>query len=278
MALMEIWQAVVLGIVEGLTEFLPVSSTGHLTIAEKLLQLHVDDPAVTGFTAVIQVGAIAAVILYFWRDIVRIARAWAQGLIRAQHRSDFDYRFGWYVIAGTIPILIVGLLGRGLVTGPLRNLWWVTGALLVWSGVMVAAERVASQKRHEGDVKLSDSVVIGAVQCLALVPGVSRSGATISAGLFRQLDRVTATRMAFFLSIPALTAAGIFELRDALHGTVGALPLAVGTVVSFAVAFASVAWLLRFVAHHSIVVFVWYRVALAVLLAGLLVTGIISAH
>ncbi len=278
MALMEIWQAVVLGIVEGLTEFLPVSSTGHLTIAEKLLQLHVDDPAVTGFTAVIQVGAIAAVILYFWRDIVRIARGWVQGLIQAQHRSDFDYRFGWYVIAGTIPILIVGLLGRGLVTGPLRNLWWVTGALLVWSAVMVAAERVASQKRHEGDVKLSDSVVIGAVQCLALVPGVSRSGATISAGLFRQLDRVTATRMAFFLSIPALTAAAIFALRDALHGTVGAIPLAVGTVVSFAVAFASVAWLLRFVAHHSIAVFVWYRVALAVLLASLLVTGIISAH
>jgi undecaprenyl-diphosphatase len=278
MALMEIWQAVVLGIVEGLTEFLPVSSTGHLTIAEKLLQLPVGDPAVTGFTAVIQVGAIAAVILYFWRDIVRIGRAWFLGLARKQHRSDFDYRFGWYVIAGTIPILIVGLLGRGLVTGPLRSLWWVIAALLVWSAVMVVAERVASQQRHEGDVRLVDSVVIGVVQCVALVPGVSRSGATISAGLFRQLDRVTATRMAFFLSIPALTAAGIFELRDALHGSVGVVPLAVGTVVSFAVALASIAWLLRYVAHHSIVIFVWYRVALAVVLGGLLLAGVISAR
>lgn len=275
---MEIWQAVVLGIVEGLTEFLPVSSTGHLTIAEQLLRLHVDDPAVTGFTAVIQVGAIAAVILYFWRDIVRIATGWFRGLVQADHRQDFDYRFGWYVIAGTIPILIVGLLGRGLVTGPLRNLWWVAGALIVWSVVMVWAERVGRQSREEGDIRLADSLVIGIVQCVALVPGVSRSGATISAGLFRQLDRVTATRMAFFLSIPALTAAGIFELRDALKGAGGAVPLAVGTIISFAVAYVSVAWLLRFVAHHSIAVFVWYRVGLGVLLAGLLLSGGVSAR
>jgi len=276
MALMEIWQAVVLGIVEGLTEFLPVSSTGHLTIAERLLNLHVDDPAVTAFTAVIQVGAIAAVILYFWRDILRIGRGWFLGLLQAEHRADFDYRFGWYVIVGTIPILVVGLLGRGLVTGPLRNLWWVAGALVAWSGVMVAAEMVARQSRHEEDVRMVDSIVIGAAQCLALVPGVSRSGATISVGLFRQLDRVTATRLAFFLSIPALTAAGIFELRDALHGSVGVAPLAVGTIISFVVALVSIAWLLRFVAHHSIVVFAIYRAGLGALLAGLLLSGVIS--
>ncbi len=275
---MEIWKALVLGIVEGLTEFLPVSSTGHLTIAERLLQLHVDDPAVTGFTAVIQVGAIAAVVLYFWRDIVRIGGAWLRGLVRAECRAEFDYRFGWYVIAGSIPIGVVGLLGKGLVTGPLRSLWWVAAGLLGWSVVMVAAERAASQARGERSIALVDAVVVGLVQCVALVPGVSRSGATISAGLFRQLDRVTATRLAFFLSIPALTAAGLFELRDALHGTAGALPLAVGTVVSFAVAYASVAWLLRFVAHHSIVVFVWYRVALGLLLVALLVTGVLSAR
>jgi len=276
MALMEIWQAVVLGIVEGLTEFLPVSSTGHLTIAEKLLQLHVDDPAVTAFTAVIQMGAIAAVILYFWRDIIRIGRGWFLGLFQAEHRADFDYRFGWYVIVGTIPILVVGLLGRGLVTGPLRSLWWVAGALLVWSAVMVAAEMVARQTRGEKDVRMVDAIVIGAAQCLALVPGVSRSGATISVGLFRQLDRVTATRLAFFLSIPALTAAGLFELRDALHGSVGAVPLAVGTVISFVVAFMTIAWLLRFVAHHSIVVFAIYRAGLGALLIGLLLSGAIS--
>jgi undecaprenyl-diphosphatase len=273
----ELWKAVVLGIVEGVTEFLPVSSTGHLTITEKLLHMQVDDPAVTGFTAVIQVGAILAAIIYFFKDIARIVVGFAKGLFDRQARG-FDYRFGWYVIAGSIPIAVVGLGAKSLITGALRSLWVVAGALIVWSAVMVFAEHAATQSRSETDVSLKDSVIIGLAQCIALIPGVSRSGATISVGLLRDLDRVTATRLSFFLGIPALTAAGLFELKDALKGdTVGVPALAVGTVVSFIVAYASIAWLLRFVVRHSIVTFVWYRVALGVVLIVALGGGWLAA-
>lgn len=274
---MEIWQAIVLGIVEGLTEFLPVSSTGHLTITEKLLDLRVDDPAVTAFTAVIQVGAIAAVILYFASDIGRLVSAFFRGLYSAPARQEFDYRFAWYVIAGSVPIGVAGLLGKGLITGPLRSLWVVAIALVAWSAVMVFAEHAATQSRSERDLRLVDVVIIGLAQCLALVPGVSRSGATISVGLLRDIDRVSATRLSFFLSIPALTAAGIYELKDALSDTIGAAPLVVGTVVSFVVAYASVAWLLRFVAHHTLAAFVWYRVALGAALVVALSAGWLTA-
>jgi len=274
---MELWKALILGIVEGLTEFLPVSSTGHLTITEKLLHLKVDDAAVTGFTAVIQVGAILAAIVYFFRDIVRIVRGFFRGLFNREYR-DFDYRFGWYVVVGSIPIGVLGLAAKPLITGPLRSLWVVAAGLIVWGAVMVRAERLATQGRNEKQVTMRDGIVIGLAQCVALIPGVSRSGATISAGLLRDLDRVTATRLAFFLGIPALTAAGLFELKDALHGTsVGVPALAVGTVVSFAVAYASIAWLLRFVVRHSIATFVWYRVALGALLIVALSAGWLAA-
>lgn len=274
---MEIWEAVVLGIVEGVTEFLPISSTGHLTVTEKLLGLPVDDPAVTAYTAVIQVGAIAAVFVYFWKDIARLAVAWTRGLFSREHRDDFDYRMGWYVIAGSIPIGVVGFLAQDLIRGPLRNLWWVAGSLVVWSAAMVYAEKVATQSRSEKELTLTDTVVIGAAQCLALVPGVSRSGATITVGLLRGLDRVTATRLSFFLSIPALTAAGVYELPSAMSDSIGVAPLVVGTVVSFVVAYASVAWLLRFVANHTIVTFVWYRLVLGGLLIVALATGWLAA-
>ncbi len=274
---MNYFEAVILGIVEGLTEFLPVSSTGHLTITEKLLGMQVNDPALTAFTAVIQVGAIAAVVLYFWKDIWRIAKAWVLGLFKAEYRGQFDHRMGWYVILGSIPIGIVGFLGKGLITGPLRSLWWVAAALILWSGVMLWAERRGTQDRPEERLTVKDVFVIGLVQCVALVPGVSRSGATISAGLLRGLDRVTATRLSFFLSIPALVAAGLYQLKDALGGDIGVGQTIVGTLVSFVVAYASVAWLLRFVAHHSIGKFVPYRVALGLVIVVLLLTGVITA-
>ena len=274
---MNFLEAVLLGVVEGITEFLPVSSTGHLTITEKLLGMSIDDPEVTAFTAVIQMGAIAAVIVYFRRDIWVIASAWCRGLVRPEIRGTFDHRMGWYVIVGSIPVVVVALLGRDLVTGALRNLWWVAGALIVWSVVMVAAERVGRQERHEQDLTMRDAVVIGAVQCVSLVPGVSRSGATIAAGLFVGLDRVASTRMSFFLSIPALTAAGIYELPSAVGGDIPLASTAVATIVSFVVAYAAVAWLLRFVAHHPITWFVGYRVAVGALLVVLLAMGTISA-
>lgn len=276
---MNLLQAIVLGIVEGVTEFLPVSSTGHLTIVEKLLGLAVDDKGVTAFTAIIQVGAIIAVIIYFWRDIVRLIAAWFRGLANRRARGQ-DYRLAWFVIIGTIPVGIVGLLARHVISGPLRNLWVVAVALVVWSAVMWFAERVALKQRNEEKMNLTDAVFIGIMQCFSLVPGVSRSGATISAGLMRGLDRVAATRISFFLSIPALIAAGGFEAltsaKDISH-TVGWGMTAVATLVSLIVAYASIAWLLRFVQHHKISVFIWYRVAVAIVVALLLGFGVISA-
>jgi undecaprenyl-diphosphatase len=269
--------AIILGIVEGLTEFLPVSSTGHLTIAEKMLGLTVDDPAVTGFTAVIQMGAIAAVVVYFVRDIGQIVKAWCLGLVKPEWRGHRDFRMGWYVILGTIPVGIVGLLFKDVIKNDLRSLWVVAIALVAWSAVMWAAERAGRQERSEKQLNLTDAIVVGIVQCVSLVPGVSRSGATISAGLFRGLDRVTATRVSFFLSIPALLAAGLFELKDALGGSISVGETVVGTVVAFVVAYASIAWLLRFVAHHPITWFVPYRVAVGVVLLALLATNAISA-
>ena len=274
---MNYFDAIILGIVEGLTEFLPISSTGHLTIAEQVLGLQVDDPAVTGFTAVIQMGAIAAVILYFARDIWAIARTWVRGLVQPEWRGHRDFRMGWYVIVGTIPVGLVGLAFKDVITNDLRSLWVVAIALIAWSAVMWAAERVARQDRGEKQLNLTDSIVVGLMQCFALIPGVSRSGATISAGLFRGLDRVTATRFSFFLSIPALLAAGLFELKDALGGSISVGETIVGTVVSFLVAYATIAWLLRFVAHHPITWFIPYRVGLGVLLLVLLSTNVMSA-
>jgi undecaprenyl-diphosphatase len=272
-----ILESIILGIVEGLTEFLPVSSTGHLTIAEKLLGLPVDSKAVTAYTAVIQMGAIAAVLVYFWRDIRDIAAAWLGGLTQKTKRRTADYRLGWYVIIGSVPVGLVGLLAKDVITGPLRSLWWVAGALIGWSAVMVLAEHRGSQRRDIDELRLWDAVVIGLAQCISLVPGVSRSGATISAGLLAGLDRVTATRLSFFLSIPALTAAGLYELKDVVGSDIGIAPTVVGTSVSFVVAYAAVAWLLNFVAGHSIVAFVPYRVALGGILLALLGAGMMTA-
>jgi undecaprenyl-diphosphatase len=273
----ELWKSVVLGVVEGLTEFLPVSSTGHLTIAEKLLSLPVDDASITGYTAVIQVGAIVAAIIYFFKDIVRIVKGFVLGLFSKRHRG-FDYRFGWYVIVGSLPIAIVGLVAQSAITGALRNLWVVALALILWSAVLVYAERAGRQTRGERQTNLADAVIIGVAQTAALFPGVSRSGATISFGLLRDLDRVTATRLSFFLGIPALLGGGAFELKDALTGpSVGVPALAVGTLVSFVVGYASIAWLLRFVGKHSLVSFVWYRVLLGLVLVVALGTGALAA-
>ena len=272
--------ATVLGVVEGLTEFIPVSSTAHLTIVERMLGLKVDAKGVTAFTAVIQVGAIAAVIIYFRREILALLRAFFVGLVRPSARLDPDWRMAWFVIAGSIPIGIVGLAAKNAVEGPFRNLWVVAIGLLVWSPVMVYAERHAkrtadaSQSRGEQDMRLSDALAIGVVQCAALVPGVSRSGATISTGLLRGLDRVSATRISFLLSIPALTAAALFELPSSIHDGPGGTPTLVGTVVAFFIAYASVAWLLRFVAHHPISWFTPYRVAVSIALFIALAAGV----
>jgi undecaprenyl-diphosphatase len=269
--------SIILGIVEGLTEFLPVSSTGHLTVAEKLLGKTVDDPAVTAFTAIIQFGAIVATFLYFRRDFVRLIAGGLGGLVDPRRRADRDFRFAWYVVAGSLPVAFVGLLLKDLITGPLRSLWVVALALIVWSAVMYVAEGRTRQRYGEADLSLRQVLVIGLVQCLALIPGVSRSGATISAGLLQDVDRVTATRLSFFLAIPALTGAGVYELKDVNTAVVGWGPLALGTFVSFVVAYASIAWLLRYVAKHPLTVFVGYRLLAGLAIIGLLTAGVVSA-
>ena len=277
--------AIVLGIVEGLTEYLPVSSTGHLTIAEKLLGLEVNDPAVTAYTAFIQIGAIAATLIYFFKDFVRFALAWFRGLRNAEARLDPDYGLAWAVIIGSIPVGLVGFFARDVISGPLRSLWVVAVALVVWSIAIVVAERMHTtferqgRLRGEHSVRPVDGLIIGLVQCFSLIPGVSRSGATISAGLALRIDRVTATRLSFFLAIPALTAAGIFQAVEEKDGlsALGVGPVLVGLVVAFIVAYATIAWLLRFVANHSLLPFVWYRVILGVVVAVVLGAGWLSA-
>jgi len=277
MSAISVGQAVVLGAVEGVTEFLPVSSTGHLKITEGLMGIPVDDNAVVGFSAVIQVGAIAAVFVYFFKDIVRIVSAWGRGLVNRDERHHHDYKFAWWVICATIPIVAVGLAAKPLIEGPLASLWVVAASLIVGSGVMWAADQMGRHKRGEDDTSFKDAMLVGSSQILALLfPGFSRSGATMSTALILDLDRVAATRLSFFLGIPALTGAGLYELKDALGAGVGVAPLAVGTAVSFVVAYASIAWLLKFVAKHSFDAFVIYRIVVGVLLFGLLGAGVLN--
>ncbi|WDV49363.1 undecaprenyl-diphosphate phosphatase [Streptomyces coeruleorubidus] len=278
MSVISVGQAVVLGAVEGVTEFLPVSSTGHLKIVEGLMGIPVDDNAVIGFSAVIQVGAIAAVLVYFFKDIVRIVSAWGRGLFDREERYQHDYKFAWWVICATVPIVAVGLAAKPLIEGPLASLWVVAGSLVVGSGVMWAADQMGRHKRGEDDTSFKDAMLVGSSQILALLfPGFSRSGATMSTALILDLDRVAATRLSFFLGIPALTGAGLYELKDALGTGVGAAPLAVGTIVSFVVAYGSIAWLLKFVAKHSFNAFVIYRIVVGGLLFGLLGAGVLHS-
>ncbi|MFD9335014.1 undecaprenyl-diphosphate phosphatase [Streptomyces sp. NPDC060028] len=278
MSTIGIGQAAILGVVEGVTEFLPVSSTGHLKITEGLMGIPVDDKAVVAFTAVIQVGAIAAVLVYFFKDIVRIMTAWGRGLANREERYHHDYKFAWWVIYATVPIVVVGLAAKPLIESTLASLWVVAGSLIVGSGLMWAADQMGRHKRGEDDTSLKDAMLVGSSQILALLfPGFSRSGATMSTGLILDLERVAATRLSFFLGIPALTGAGLYELKDAVGAGMDTIPLAVGTAVSFVVAYASIAWLLKFVAKHSFNAFVIYRIIIGVLLFGLLGTGILTA-
>jgi len=279
--------AVVLGIVEGITEFLPVSSTGHLNIVEKLMGYKIDDKGMTAFTAVIQIGAILAAIVYFWRDIVRIVTAWFKGLVRHEAREDPDYTLGWGIILGSVPVAVVGLLLKDFIEVTARSLWVIAAALVLWSAVMWWADQHsggppgaahASLGKGMSQVGIRDALVIGSFQALSpVLPGISRSGATISAGLLRGFDRVTATRLSFFMGIPALVAAGLLEAVTAA-GDIASGPgwasTSVATVVSGVVAYATIAWLLRFVSSNKFTGFLVYRVALGMVIVGLVLGGL----
>ncbi|MGO4956664.1 undecaprenyl-diphosphate phosphatase [Luteococcus sp. Sow4_B9] len=279
------WQSIILGIVEGVTEYLPVSSTGHLTITEKLMGMRIDDPGVTAYTAIIQIGAILAAILYFREDIIRIATAFLKGLGNKDAR-DADYNMGWAVVVGTVITAGVALLGESLITGALRSMWVVATGLIVWSFFMFAADRYSAklpqeQKRGLETITWKDGAILGLVQCLSLVPGVSRSGATITGGLFSGLDRVAATKLSFYLGIPALVAAGVYQAvteGGAVAATVGWGVTLIGTVVSFFVAYASIAWLLKYVASNSFTAFVIYRIVVGLAIFGMLFGGVITAN
>ncbi|AJW39064.1 undecaprenyl-diphosphatase [Rhodococcus sp. 15-725-2-2b] len=271
-------QAIVLGAVQGLTEFLPISSSGHLRIVSSVFW---NEDAGASFTAVTQLGTEAAVLLFFWRDIVRIVKAWFVGLTKKDERG-LDYRMGWYVIIATIPIGVLGLLFKDQIRTGARNLYLIAFMLIAFAVVIAVAEKVGRKERPIEKLTTRDGIVMGLAQCLALIPGVSRSGATTSAGLFLGLEREAAVRFSFLLAIPAVTASGLFSLPDAFEpvgsGLAASGPqLLVATIIAFALGYASIAWLLKFVANHSLYWFVGYRIVLGVVVLGLLAGGVVSA-
>ena len=268
---MNLFQALVYGVVQGLTEFLPISSNAHLRIVPELFGW--TDPG-AAFTAVIQLGTIAAVILYFRRDLGAALGGWARSL-STRDFSTHEARMGWAVFVGTLPIVVLGLLFKHQIEGPLRSLWVIAGALIVMGLVMLLAERTGNKSRTERAVTIKDGAVVGLWQALALIPGMSRSGSTISGALFANFDRPTAARFSFLLSVPSITAAGLYEAFKERKGLGGDLltPTAVATIVSFVVGYLAISWLIPFIARRGIGPFVAYRIALGVLLILMLSTG-----
>lgn len=271
-------QSIVLGAVQGLTEFLPISSSAHLRIVS---ELWFHDDAGASFTAVSQLGTELAVLVFFARDIGRIITAWFAGL-RDPARRGLDYRIGWYVIFATIPIVVLGFIFTDQIRTVGRNLWLISIMLILFSFVFVIAERFATQRRGLDQLSRTDAIVMGLAQCLALIPGVSRSGATASAGLFLGLNREAAFRFSFLIAIPAVVGSGVYSLKDAfepsdqgLQASGGQIVLA--TVIAFVVGYAAIAWLLRFVSDHSMNWFAGYRIVLGVTMLALLATGVVSA-
>jgi undecaprenyl-diphosphatase len=280
---MSIWYAILLGIIQGLTEFLPISSTAHLTIAGQLLgQINQDHPEEwTAFIAVIQLGTLISVIVYFWQDIIQIIIGFIRsnlGLITKKPVSQFDRTnafLGWLVIIGTIPTAIVGLLFRhqieGVFTKDLRVISW---ALIILAVVLFVAELTARKERDIRHLRISDAIIVGIAQVFALIPGCSRSGSTITGGLFAGLKRESAARFSFLLSIPAIGASGLLELPKALQSThTSPTVLAVATVAAGISGYAAIAFLLRFLQTNSTFVFVIYRILLGILLLALLYQG-----
>jgi undecaprenyl-diphosphatase len=271
-----VFEAIVLGLVQGITEFLPISSTAHLRIVPALAGW--EDPG-AAFTAVTQLGTMAAVLLYFRSDLSRIARAWLRSLRDRSMRRDTDARLGWYILLGTIPIGIFGLAFKDQIETGARDLYLIATALIVLGLVLLVAEKVGTRDRSIEQLTARDGVALGFAQALALVPGVSRSGATITAGLFLGLDRPSAARFSFLLSVPAVVLSGLLELSSIASGEegqqVGAGALALATLLAFVSGYAAIALLLRFLATHSTIVFVVYRVALGVLVLALTASGAI---
>ena len=274
---MSLLEAIVLGIVQGLTEFLPISSIGHLRIV--LAFLGWEDPG-AAFTAVTQLGTLAAVLLYFRVDLSRIARAWTRSLTDRSLRSELDARLGWYILLGTIPIGIFGLAFKDQIETGARDLYLIGVALIALGLLLALAERVGRRERSIEQLRGRDGLWVGVAQAMALVPGVSRSGATITAGLFLGLDRASAARFSFLLSVPAVVLSGLLELGAIVSGEegegTGFGDLAVATLLAFVSGYAAIAFLLRFLSNHSTMIFVVYRVVLGALVLALVSAGAIE--
>jgi undecaprenyl-diphosphatase len=279
---MTLLQAVVLGIVQGLTEFLPISSTAHLRIIPALFGWHfyggsTNDPG-SAFTAVIQLGTTAAIVIYFWRELLHVAVAWIRGIFDKSVRSSLEYRLGWYLVVATVPVGVFGLIFSYQITTSARNLWVIAIALIGLAILLAAAERVGTRNREEEEINATDAAVVGVAQALSLIPGASRSGTTITAGLFRGLNREAAARFSFLLSIPAVVLSGLYELKDVSgHKAPGVGLTGIALVFAFVVGLASIAWLMRWLSNHSTFVFIYYRIGLGVLLIVLLSTGVLDA-
>ena len=271
---MTILQAVVLGLVQGLTEFIPISSTGHLKIVPELLGW--GDPGAAA-SAVIQFGTILAVIIYFFRDIARLTKGFFRGLVTRKPFGDRDSAEAWYVIIATIPIVVLGVLLKHHIETTFRGTWVVATMLVVVAILMQVAERYAKNRgfRPAEEFNLRDAITMGLGQCIALVPGASRSGSTIMSALFRRVTHEYAARFSFIMSIPAITGAGVFELvseREELV-SLGVVPMLVAIAVAFVSGWVSIFYLLRYLRTHTTHAFIYYRYALGAVMAVLLLTG-----
>ncbi|MFG3153209.1 undecaprenyl-diphosphate phosphatase [Streptomyces sp. NPDC048219] len=282
------FESLVLGLVQGLTEFLPVSSSAHLRLTAAFSGWH--DPG-AAFTAITQIGTEAAVLIYFRKDIGRIVSAWTRSLASKEMRGDPDARMGWLVIIGSIPIGVLGLTLKDQIEGPFRDLR-ITATMLIVVGVVIGiADRLAArdekggrhrapkQRKDLDNLGVRDGLIYGLCQAMALIPGVSRSGATISGGLFMGYRREAAARYSFLLAVPAVLASGLFELKDAMESDhVSWGPTLFATVIAFGTGYVVIAWFMKFISTKSFMPFVWYRIALGVLIIALVAAGVLSPH
>ena len=268
------FEAAVLGVVQGLTEFLPISSNAHLRVVSELAGWQ--DPG-AAFTAVTQLGTESAVLLYFRRDIVRIVTTWAQSLVKPERRGDIDARMGWYVIIGTLPIGVLGFTFRDTIEGPARNLWLVATMLVVFGIALGVADARATNRIPLERLTFRDALLYGLAQSLALIPGVSRSGGTVGAGLLMGYRREAAARYSFLLAIPAVLVSGVFELRKIGEGEpVDWGPTVLATCIAFVVGLTVIVYFLRYISTHSFRPFVVYRIVLGLAILGLLAGGVID--
>ncbi|PPF85544.1 UDP-diphosphatase [Subtercola sp. Z020] len=284
---MEFLQAIILGLVQGLTEFLPISSSAHIKIVGELIGTGGDPGA--AFTAIIQLGTEAAVLVFFWRDVVRIVSQWARSLVGRVPRNDPDARMGWLIIIGSIPIIVLGLFFQDQIETTFRSLWIVATTLIVFGILLGIADAVGSKKRRLKEITYPSGIVFGLAQALALIPGVSRSGGTITAGLFMGFERKAAARYSFLLAMPAVFGSGLFQLYKSIKEPCDAvaagctpevfngLETGVATVVAFVVGLVVIAFFMNYISRRSFLPFVIYRIALGIVLIVLLSTNTIAA-